>query len=403
MLKPLIAKLLTSGGLCLALAGCFQTSLTGTTGATTVTVAPLRDPGNTIGEYVTRTEGDWISILGAETWEGYARLVQLLFLGTTSALDTSTIDPNALYLLTATGGEDYFSQATSIDPGQPEPVQGTWHAITTGQRLIEGYLQISVLSEASYRQAASRLGQLSDQQLLEQLDAAARLMVSDVDNDGSVDHNDILAWNPRLHGPRYRGDLLDQEALAEAIRANQPAASLDTLAQAVLGSHRVVIETNFGTITMDTLNWETPVTVDNFLNYVESGFYEDIIFHRVIRNFVIQAGLLTYDIDTQVFDDPTPGSPIRNESRWSISNTRGTVAMARTSDPDSATAQFYINQVDNTDLDFPNFGGGYAVFAVLENGLDVVDSMANVPTTFFSGLADFPRQLIQIESATIEN
>ncbi|MEE4191917.1 MAG: peptidylprolyl isomerase [Halieaceae bacterium] len=399
----MIAKLLTSGGLCLALAGCFQTSLTGTTGATTVTVAPLRDPGNTIGEYVTRTEGDWISILGAETWEGYARLVQLLFLGTTSALDTSTIDPNALYLLTATGGEDYFSQATSIDPGQPEPVQGTWHAITTGQRLIEGYLQISVLSEASYRQAASRLGQLSDQQLLEQLDAAARLMVSDVDNDGSVDHNDILAWNPRLHGPRYRGDLLDQEALAEAIRANQPAASLDTLAQAVLGSHRVVIETNFGTITMDTLNWETPVTVDNFLNYVESGFYEDIIFHRVIRNFVIQAGLLTYDIDTQVFDDPTPGSPIRNESRWSISNTRGTVAMARTSDPDSATAQFYINQVDNTDLDFPNFGGGYAVFAVLENGLDVVDSMANVPTTFFSGLADFPRQLIQIESATIEN
>lgn len=403
MFKPLIAKMLTSAGLCLTLAGCFQTSLTGTTGATTVTVAPLRDPGNTIGEYVTRTEGDWISILGAETWEGYARLVQLLFLGTTPALDTSTIDPNALYLLTATGGEDYFSQATSIDPGQPEPVQGTWHAITTGQRLIEGYLQISVLSEASYRQAASRLGQLSDQQLLEQLDAAARLMVTDVDNDGSVNHNDILAWNPRLHGPRYRGDLLDQEALAEAIRANQPGASLDTLAQAVLGSHRVVIETNFGTITMDTLNWETPVTVDNFLQYVEAGFYTNVFFHRVINNFVIQAGLLDYDAEQNALFVKEAGDPIRNESRWSVSNIRGTVAMARTADPDSASAQFYINQVDNTNLDFPNFGGGYAVFAQVTSGLSVVDSIAQVPTGFLGGLADVPLQVVVIESATIED
>ncbi|MDJ0879475.1 MAG: peptidylprolyl isomerase [Halieaceae bacterium] len=400
----LLLKFLLACGLCLALAGCFQTSLTGTTGGTIVTVSLLREPGNVIGEQiVTRTESDWITVLGEATWSGYPRLVQLIFLGSSPAFDTAGIDPDGLYLLTASGGEDYFSNATAFDPGEPEPVQGSWHAIVPGQRLIEGNVQISVLTEATYRQAVGRLAQLNDAQVLEQLDAAARLLVTDIDNDDSVDYNDVLGWNPRVHGPRYLGDIFAQEALADGIRANQPAGSLDTLAKAVLGSRRVVMETNFGTLTMDTLNWEAPVTVDNFLQYVESGFYEDIIFHRVIRDFVIQAGLLTYDLDSETFDDPTPGAPIRNESRWSISNARGTVAMARTSDPDSATAQFYINQVDNDGLDFPAFGGGYAVFAVLDSGLDVVDTIANVPTTFFSGLADFPRQLIQIESASIED
>ncbi len=403
MYKTTLCKLLMGCGLCLALAGCFQTSLTGTTGATTVTVAPLRTPGTLIGEeVVTRTEGDWITALGQETWTSYPRLVQLLFLGSSAPFDTTDIDPAGLYLLTASGGEDYFSQATAIDPGEPEPVQGSWHAIVPGTRLLEGNLQISVLSEASYRQAVGRLAQLTDAQVIEQLDAAARLMVTDVDASGSVDHDDVLGWNPRLHGAKYRGDLAAVEALATAIRANQPASSLETLAKPVLGSHRVVMETNVGTLVMDTLNWETPVTVDNFLTYVEEGFYNDIIFHRVVRNFVVQAGLLTYNVDTGEFARPQPGDPIRNESQWSISNSRGTVAMARTNALDSATAQFYINQVDNTDLDFGGAFGGYTVFAELASGIDVVDTMSTSTVTIFNGLENFPINRFQISTAFIE-
>ncbi len=408
MLKKISLKALLAGSLCLALAGCFQTSLTGTTGATVVTVAPLRAPGNIIGEdVVTRTEEFWIEALGADTWSSYARLIQLLFLGSSAVYDSSGIDPDRLYLLTATGGEDYFSQATALDPGEPEPVQGRWHAIVSGERLMEGNLQISVLTEAVYRQAVGRLAQLSDAQIAEQLDAAARLLVMDIDGDDSVDYDDVLGWNPRLHGRRYLGEIVNTEALAAAIRAGQPAGNLDTLAQAVLGSHRVVFETNIGNLTMDTLNWEAPVTVDNFLQYVESGFYEDIIFHRVVRNFVVQAGLLTYDVDTQEFDTPAPRSPIRNEARWTIPNTRGTVAMARTSNPDSATAQFYINQVDNDFLDFgaPNAvdAFGYAVFAVLSDGIDLVDTMSTSRVTVFMGLQNFPVQRFQILSASVQD
>lgn len=416
-----LKKPLLTAALCLLLAGCFQTSLTGTTGDTIVKVSLLNPPNSVIGEQlVTRTEGDWISVLGEETWDGYPRLVQLLFLGSTPSFNASNINPAELYLLTADGGEDYFSQATALDPGEPERVQGVWHAIVIGERLIEGNIQISVLTEAIYRQAVGRLDVLSDIEVLEQLDAAARLLVTDVDNSGSVDYDDVLAWNPRLHGARYRGDIIAQEALADGIRANQPGASLDSLAKEVLGSRRVVMETNVGTLVMDTLNWEAPVTVDNFLQYVESGFYEDIIFHRMVRNFVIQAGLLTYDVDTKLFDDPPPGAPIRNESQWSVSNTRGTVAMARTIDPDSATAQFYINlNNDNKFLDFddPQSGGGYTVFASLQQvggGDDweaIVDTIGNIPTSSADvqvgarlySLDDFPRQLAQIESASIED
>ncbi len=410
MLKKTTSRALLTGSLCLLLAGCFQTSLTGTTGATVVTVAPLRTPGNIIGEdTVTRTEDDWIGILGAETWSSYARLVQLLFLGSSAAFDTSGIDPTGLYLLTATGGEDYFSQATAIDPGEPEPVQGSWHAIVTGERLIEGNLQISVLTEAVYRQAAGRLAQLSDAQVIEQLDAAARLLVMDIDGDDSVDYDDVVGWNPRVHGPRYLGDIVDTEALAAAIRAGQPAGNLDSLAQAVLGSRRVVFTTNLGTITLETLNWETPVTADNFLQYVESGFYTDVFFHRVINNFVIQAGLVEYVANSNslvIKDNSEIGDPIRNESRWSLSNTRGTVAMARTSDPDSASSQFYVNQVDNSFLDFgsPDAPDGYTVFAQVVGGLDVVDAIAAIPTFALSlSFQNVPQTPAFIETASIED
>ncbi len=410
MFKKTASKTLLAGSLCLLLAGCFQTSLTGTTGATVVTVAPLRAPGNIIGEdVVTRTEEDWISILGEDTWASYARLVQLLFLGSSAAFDTAGIDPAGLYLLTATGGEDYFSQATAIDPGEPEPVQGSWHAIVSGERLIEGNLQISVLTEAVYRQAAGRLAQLSDTQIVEQLDAASRLLVMDIDGDDDVDYDDVVGWNPRVHGARYLGDIADTEALATAIRAGQPAGNLDTLAQGVLGSRRVVFTTNLGSITMETLNWETPVTVDNFLQYVESGFYSDVFYHRVINNFVIQAGLVEYVADSNSLflkEDDEIGDPIRNESRWSISNSRGTVAMARTSDPNSASSQFYINQVNNDFLDFgsPDAPDGYTVFARVVSGLDVVDTIAAIPTFVLNpSFQSVPQTPAFIETASIED
>jgi peptidyl-prolyl cis-trans isomerase A (cyclophilin A) len=138
----------------------------------------------------------------------------------------------------------------------------------------------------------------------------------------------------------------------------------------------VVITTSLGTIKAVLNKEQSPITVDNFLKYVRSGFYDGTIFHRVMPNFMVQGGGMTPDMQ----EKPTQ-APIRNEARNGLRNSRGTLAMARLPDPNSATSQFFINVRDNHSLDFGIRGAGYAVFGEVVEGMDVVDKIVGVATT----------------------
>jgi len=391
-----------------SLSGCFQTSLGGPTGASVLSVAPLRDSGNTLFSTETRDQQDWIDLLGQDKWTETNPLFQLLLLGTIgfSNADLNSLDPAALYLVTANSGTDYAPDGGTSISDSPQVVQGQWHAIATGQRIIDGNLQVSALSEASYQQVLARLPQLTDAQVLEQLDAAARLLVKDMDDSGSVDYNDVLRWARTTHANKYLGNISDIDAMALAIRSSQPADMLQAAARDVLGSRRVELQTNFGTITLDTLNWEAPITADNFVRYVEDKFYEGIVFHRVRSNFMIQTGIWELVPGTNTVLPKDPRGTIRNESRYSVSNLRGTLSMARTSDPDSASAQFFINQVDNSFLDFgsANNPDGYTVFADVVTGIEVVDEIASLPAAPVNGISEaVPFEIVLIEAVTIVN
>lgn len=170
----------------------------------------------------------------------------------------------------------------------------------------------------------------------------------------------------------------------------------------VLPAHatQVKLETNKGDIIIALDADAAPITVENFLTYVRSGFYKDTIFHRVIPNFMIQGGGFTKDYAQKPTRDP-----ILNEADNDLSNARGTIAMARTSDPNSATAQFFINTVDNGFLDHtmptPR-GWGYAVFGKVIMGMEVVDAISAIPTGAGGPFPqDVPATQVIIKKATV--
>jgi cyclophilin family peptidyl-prolyl cis-trans isomerase len=156
----------------------------------------------------------------------------------------------------------------------------------------------------------------------------------------------------------------------------------------------VALETSLGTIKIALDRDKAPVTVENFLQYVRSGHYDGTIFHRVIPNFMIQGG----GFDSGMQQKPTK-PPIKNEASNGLKNRRGTVAMARTNDPDSATSQFFINVKDNTMLDYGMRNAGYAVYGEVVEGMDVVARIVAVPTTTRAPHADVPRMPVVIKSA----
>ena len=158
---------------------------------------------------------------------------------------------------------------------------------------------------------------------------------------------------------------------------------------------QVRIQTNAGDITVELYTGEAPLTVANFLSYVDSGFYAGTVFHRVIPNFMIQGGGFTQELA----EKPTTAT-VNNESRNHLHNERGTIAMARTDDPDSAGAQFFINVRANLTLDF-NYvtrKPGYTVFGRVVDGMDVVDGISLVNTQRVGQLDDVPVNPIVIES-----
>ena len=160
---------------------------------------------------------------------------------------------------------------------------------------------------------------------------------------------------------------------------------------------RVLLATSAGNITLQLDAEKAPRSVANFLEYVKAGHYDGTVFHRVIDGFMIQGGGFTPDM----VQKPTR-APIPLEARNGLKNERGTIAMARTSVPDSATSQFFINVVDNQSLDYPNpDGNGYAVFGKVVAGMDVVDKIRAVETTTVGGRPNVPVKPVLIRSATI--
>ena len=160
----------------------------------------------------------------------------------------------------------------------------------------------------------------------------------------------------------------------------------------------VLLETTSGDILIELFEDKAPNTVANFLKYVDDGFYKNTIFHRVISGFMIQGGGLTARME----EKPT-GEPIENEARNGVANERGTIAMARTMDPHSATAQFFINLVDNDFLNFSSEstqGWGYCVFGRVVEGMDVVDKIAKVKTRSVGPYDDVPADLVIITNAS---
>jgi cyclophilin family peptidyl-prolyl cis-trans isomerase len=157
----------------------------------------------------------------------------------------------------------------------------------------------------------------------------------------------------------------------------------------------VVMDTSMGTMKIELYADKAPITVKNFLDYVEKKHYDGTVFHRVIPNFMIQGGGMEPGMK-----EKKTGDPIKNESSNGLSNQRGTLAMARTSAPDSATAQFFINVRDNLFLDKANArdGAGYCVFGKVIEGMDVVDKIKAVPTGNFGQHGDVPKADVVIKS-----
>lgn len=155
----------------------------------------------------------------------------------------------------------------------------------------------------------------------------------------------------------------------------------------------VKMTTSMGDIVIELNNEKAPLSTANFLSYVDKGFYDGTIFHRIIPNFMIQGGGFTPDMSQK-----STGPGVKNEWKNGLKNVRGSVAMARTAVADSGTSQFFINVVDNGFLDQPRDGAGYAVFGKVVSGMDVVDKIKAVPTGLKNGMPDVPVDPVLIKS-----
>ncbi len=163
----------------------------------------------------------------------------------------------------------------------------------------------------------------------------------------------------------------------------------------------VVMETSMGTIEIELDQEKAPITVKNFLAYVEKKHYDGTIFHRVIKDFMIQGGGFDKDMNQK-----KTGDPIKNEAGNGLKNLKGTIAMARTPDVNSATAQFFINHKDNDFLDHKDEtqrGFGYAVFGKVTTGMDVVDKIAKVATSTQGGMGNVPDETVEIKSVKLKD
>ncbi|MBU0677557.1 MAG: peptidylprolyl isomerase [Verrucomicrobia bacterium] len=193
------------------------------------------------------------------------------------------------------------------------------------------------------------------------------------------------------------GDIPGQEGIQDEGDRTQVASTgqeIETV-ETVKENPVVILKTTKGDITIELNQEKAPLSVANFLQYVDSGHYNGTIFHRVIDGFMIQGGGFTEDI----VQKPTR-APVKNEASNGLKNEAGSIAMARTPAPDSATCQFFINVVKNAGLDYPSPDGhGYAVFGKVVDGMDVVNAIKSAKTGFKKGMQDVPIETIEITEA----
>ena len=178
-----------------------------------------------------------------------------------------------------------------------------------------------------------------------------------------------------------------------AIAAVCALSAISSSALAAKVDPHVLLTTSAGNIELELNSQKAPVSVKNFVDYVNNGFYNNTTFHRVIPGFMVQGGGFTEQMQQK-----QPNPPIKNEADNGLRNTRGTISMARTADKDSATSQFFINVADNAFLD-PGRDAGYAVFAKVVKGMDVVDIIVNSQTTTKQGMQNVPIDPVLIKSA----
>jgi peptidyl-prolyl cis-trans isomerase A (cyclophilin A) len=196
-------------------------------------------------------------------------------------------------------------------------------------------------------------------------------------------------------------ELVVAEPVTDNLISDNEALKSTELVTAMNGNPTVVMDTNKGSITIELWADKAPVSVENFLRYSDSGFYDGLIFHRVIPGFMAQGGGFDQDmVQKSGFD------PIKNEAKSDVPNNRGTLAMARTNVVDSASSQFFINLVDNNFLnhtDETDRGFGYAVFAEVVEGMEIVDLIAGISTGQVRGFSDVPNEAVIINSVTRED
>jgi cyclophilin family peptidyl-prolyl cis-trans isomerase len=181
--------------------------------------------------------------------------------------------------------------------------------------------------------------------------------------------------------------------------ASAPAPAPAPALEPAPGHSVAVIHTTYGDVTVELFNDKAPVSSENFLEYAKDGFYAGTVFHRVVRDFVVQGGGYTPELV-----EKATRPPIQNEATNGLRNLRGTVAMARTRNLRSATAQFFFNVANNRELDHQGFTPmdfGYAVFGRVLSGMDVVDRIARLPTRDTGGMEDVPTELVAITGVTI--
>ena len=193
----------------------------------------------------------------------------------------------------------------------------------------------------------------------------------------------------------------DSETIKDEVPEEKPVINEQTTQKKLetkpVQSNKVKLVTTLGEITVELDLEKAPVTTKKFLDCVNAGFYDGTIFHRVINGFMIQGGGFTPDMQKK-----QNNAPVKNEANNGLKNLIGTLAMARTNDPHSATSQFFINHKDNAFLDYvADRNPGYAVFGKVIEGMDIVDKIAQVKTGTASGMQDVPVQPVVIESATV--
>jgi len=171
---------------------------------------------------------------------------------------------------------------------------------------------------------------------------------------------------------------------------------LSGLGASVYANTHMLVQTNYGNIEIELYDDKAPVSVQNFKNYANKNFYNGTIFHRVIPGFMIQGG----GFDKNMVEKSTQ-APIQNESNNGLKNLRGTLAMARTNDPNSATSQFFINVADNAFLNRGPMNPGYAVFGKVTKGMEIVDKIVKVPTGAYGMHQDVPKQSVIITNVKL--